>query len=113
MIKLDSLSDNSDQLLQSVLDDGTIVTLEFLYKPAVQRWFFNVTYGTTIINGLGLCVHPNLLRQWRNTLPFGICCITTDGVDPINTDDFVNARAAVYVLNSTDVEFVESSIIPA
>lgn len=110
MTQIDNLSNDADQVTTVILDDGSKVTITLLYLPAIQRWSLDVTYGNFTVLGLNLCIHANILRGWRNLIPFGIMCSTIDGADPIYIDDFSSGRASLFVLNSDDVLDIESTV---
>ena len=110
---VDNLTNSADQLTILILGDGTTVSLELLYHGATQRWVANITYGNTTINGLGLCCSPNILRQWRNVLPFGLAIVTTDQTDPFSINDFSSGRVLIYLLNAADVIAMEDLVFTA
>lgn len=99
----------------ALLADGSSVTLTFRYRPAVQRWTVDVERGSFIAYGLGLATNPNLLRTWRNVIPFGLAVSTADGTDPFMADDLAgpNPRVTVTMLDNTgsrtDVDDVEAA----
>lgn len=78
------------------------------YMPRIQQWNMGITYGDTIINGILVKCSVNILRQWKNNLPFGIACIRADGLDPYALDDFQDQLANLYLLNSDEVITVEN-----
>lgn len=103
------------QTTNALLADGTIVTLTFRYRPAVQRWTVDVERGTFVAKGLGLATNPNLLRLWRRVIPFGLAVSTKDGTDPFMADDLAGPtpRVTVTMLDNTetltDVDAVEAA----
>lgn len=113
MIQVDNLSDDADQVTKVVLDDGTTVTLELIYRPAVEIWTISITHGDFEIDNIQACVHANLLRGFRNNIPFGLACNTTDGVDPFDIEDFNNGRASLYILNPSDIALIEENVFEA
>lgn len=113
MNKIDNISDDASQTMNIVLSNGGFVTLNLNYLPAIQRWNFGISYNDFIAAGMILCTHPNVLRQWKNILPFGLACTTTDGADPVLIDDFIGGRATLYLLESDDVKSVETAIFGA
>ncbi len=124
MIALANLTLNNVQTTNVVLADGSAITFTFRYKPAVQRWFFDVSYPTTgfAFTGKGLSTHPNILRTWRNIIPFGQQVSTSDGTDPFMPSDLApgpgtSARVGVTVLDqtngNTDVSAVEAQYFSA
>lgn len=113
MTLIDNLTAFAYQQTTIVLADGSSAVLELRYSGAAQRWFLNVTYGAEVHYGIGLCCHPNILRQWKNVIPFGISCVTTDQTDPFNPNDFATGRVSLYLLDAADVQQVESLIFGA
>lgn len=78
------------------------------YMPRVQSWIMDVTYGTFAVKGKRVVTGLNLLRQFKDIIPFGICCVTTNGLDPYRLDNFINQSANLYLLDSTDVADIEA-----
>lgn len=111
MKQITTISDDPSQSLFINLDDGSVVTLTLNYRPAIQRWAFGFTYGTKGADGLLLSLHPNILRPFRNILPFGLAVISTDGVDPVLMKDFVNGRVSLHVLTAAEVADLEDTIL--
>lgn len=110
MNQIDNLSGDANQLSSLILPDGTEADITLIYRPATLRWTLNLVYGARTINGLTLCAHPNLLRPWAKLIPFGLACVTTDGADPISQDDFTSGRATLYLLDTSDLATIETSI---
>jgi hypothetical protein len=114
MVQIDNLTDDADQKTTIVLEDGSSVTLELFFRPAIERWTVDVTYGTElIVKGMTLTLHPNILRGWRNLIPFGMMVYSIDGGDPYYIDDFSSQRIKLYIMDSTEVESVETETIGA
>lgn len=108
---IDNLSNDAHQTVTLVLEDGTTVTMDLQYMPVIQRWGIGFTYGTFSVQGMNLCIHPNLLRGWRHIVPFGIACLTIDGADPLYIEDFASGRASLYLLTQQEVADFETDII--
>ena len=113
MNQLTILSSRADQKAFIPLADGSLLQLEFIYRPGIQRWTVDVTHPLLTLTGYILCVAPNILRQWRNLISFGIAVTSTDGYDPVEINDFVDGRVSVYILSSAEVSLVESEILSA
>lgn len=110
MTRIDNLGIEANQITKVILPDGSIVVINLIYFPAIQRWIMNVARDTFSVNGINICLNPNIMRQWKNVIPFGIFCDSVDGVDPIYIDDFFNGRVQLYMLNASDVVAVENQI---
>lgn len=109
MYKLNSLGQEPRQKITVLLDDNNRVVLNFEYRANQLGWFFNFTYNNNIYQNIRLTTSYNILRAYRNWLPFGIRCDTTDGLEPMDIDDFVNNYAKVYILTKEDVTATESN----
>jgi hypothetical protein len=83
------------------------------YKPSQQSWFFDIDDGTFILRGVQLGLSYNVLRNYKNLLTYGIGCASTDGQDPYYINDFVSGRVRLFLLNSTDKEFIEGQVYEA
>ena len=113
MIQIQNLTDSSDQITAIQLQDGSTATLELIYLGAVQRWVFNLThpdFPNGALQGQMLCQHPNILRQFRNVLDFGMACVSSNGNDPVQIEDFANGNITIFMLDSADVTFVEQNV---
>ena len=125
MITLTNLTLSGNQTSPVTLADGSTATFTFYYRAAVRRWFFDVSYPAANFTdqGKGLATFPNLLRLWRNVLPFGLAVATADGTDPFLASDLAPTgtnfppRVVVTVLDqtngNTDVTDVETAFFAA
>ncbi len=104
MIKVTNISSDAHQKTTVLLADNTslVITLDFL--PATQRWVVGISRDTFSAKSIPLCVHPNLLRSFRQVIPFGLSCVASDGVDPFDINDFDTGRIELYVLDNTNGE---------
>ncbi len=105
-----NLSDEADQLTKVVLADGSVAAFEFTYLPAIERWAMSVSHPKIEIDGMILCCGPNVLREFRNVIPFGLGCYSTDGADPFYIEDFASGRITLYVLDASEVAFFETAV---
>jgi hypothetical protein len=108
-----TITEDAAQKVSVVLEDGTLMTLELLYRPGVQRWFFSIAHPLLTLSGMMLAEHPNLLRPWRNLISFGLACMSSDGLDPVDIADFANGRIQLFTLNASEIGLVESDILEA
>ena len=115
MQQVTGISDLPAQVINLTADDGTAATLTMVFRPQQTGWFLDVEWnGTTPateINGLRVTNFPNILRQWRNLLTFGIAVVTRDGLEPLAVTDFASGYATMIFLPSpADVALVESQV---
>lgn len=105
-----NLTNFADQLTNLQLADGSVASMELIFQGATERWIMNITYGTFIANGIGVCCYPNLLRQWREILPFGLACTSNNQTDPFNINDFASGRVLMYILTQADITAIETTV---
>ena len=101
MKQITAISNDAKQNMTFVLDDGSRVDFYIEYISCQKGWFMSLTYGDVVINGRRMVNSPNMLRQFRDFLPFGLACVVIDGGEPIYIDDFSEAKAILYLLNGT------------
>lgn len=104
---IDIITNDPKQDLKLILEDGSKLQLKLVYIENQQGWFYSFIHPKLTVNNRRLVNSPNMLRQFRDIINFGLCCIVSDGSEPIFLDDFKNKRALFYTLNSTDVTTVE------
>ncbi len=85
-----------------------IMTLRFL--PSQEMWMMDIAYDDFKTNGIAIVNSPNLLRGYKNIIPFGISCNSNDGIDPHFIDDFATQRVNLYLLTAADVEEIEAGL---
>lgn len=110
---LDNITGFANQDLVVQLPNGETFNLHLVYEATTERWIFDLAYQDFSVNGVGLCCFPNIIRQWKNILPFGLACVTDDQTDPFTVDDFTIGRARMYVLTAEEVSVIETSIFGA
>lgn len=93
------------------LEDGSVINVTFEYRANQIGWFISFTYEGQSFNNRRIVTSPNMMRQFKDLIPFGFACSTTDGGEPTFQTDFENKRAVFYLLNEDDVVAVESDII--
>lgn len=107
MLYINKLTADAQQSLNLTGLPGIQIAMTLRYMPRTQSWVMGVTWGDVSIQGIQVVGSLNLLRQWRNIIPFGITCICPDGLDPYQLTDYVNQRASLYLLDAADVETIE------
>lgn len=110
MKQITSVTNDANQILAVVLDDGTKVNMTLSYCPNQLGWFYSLTYKTFSVTNRRIVNSPNMLRQFRTFIPFGLACLVVDGYEPIYQSDFISNRAALYILNEQDVTETETLI---
>lgn len=109
MYLLNNLDNEPKQRLTMMLEDNTRLVLTFEYRANQEGWFFGFTYGDNTYQNIRLTTSYNILRAYRNWLPFGLRCDTVDEGEPVGIDDFVTGYAKVYLLTREDVQAIEGN----
>jgi hypothetical protein len=108
--QINNLTKWPNQLTHVVIEDGTIADFSFKFNGATQKWVFGVDHSLLHVHNMSLNTHFNILRQWMNKIPFGLCVVSADGLDPMLVDDFVSGRITLWVLTSDNVQQMEKMI---
>ena len=98
------ISNDFNQVFRLTLSSGKYIDVNLIYKQQQYGWFISFDYGDFSIKNFRVTTSGNFLHQFRNIIPFGLSCVTTDGQEPTLSDDFLKERAFMYFLNSDDVE---------
>lgn len=107
---LNKISSQSQQQVYLTGNPGQRISLFMRYLPSQQFWMMDIGYNDFQANGLLVVTSPNLLRAFKNIIPFGLACTTVDGNDPYYIDDFSLQRASLYLLTQAEVEAMEEEL---
>lgn len=107
MYRFTTLGNEPRQQVTMLLDDTTRVVFTFEYKANQLGWFFSYTYNEQTVANIRLVTSYNMLRSYKS-LPFGLRCDTTDGLEPMEINDFSSGYATVYLLTQEDINATES-----
>lgn len=101
---------NEPKQLTTFVKDELEVSLSLEYKDNQLGWYFGIQYGDNInFQNIRLTVSPNLLKSYSAYLPFGLMCLTDDGLEPMTIDDFSNGYAKLYILTKEECKLVENN----
>jgi hypothetical protein len=109
MTEITGITLDPKQNMTLVLPDNSTAPFYLEYIDSQQGWFFSISYGSnwTGVTYQRIVTGANMLRAYRNIIPFGLGCMTTDGLEPIFISDFFNGRASLFILDSIDVQSFE------
>lgn len=74
------------------------------YNSSRQGWFLDLVSDSFKIYGIRITSVPNILRQWKDKLGFGICVLTENKSEPFFLEDFNTGRAKMYLLEPDDLD---------
>lgn len=111
MRQISKLTNNGRQSTNIVGENGEVIPFSLTFMPTQNCWYFNIAYAPQefAANGLLLTNSPNILHQFKNLIPFGIACITTDGYEPQFLNDFIDGRVTMFLLTEAEVLEVEET----
>jgi hypothetical protein len=108
MLYINKITSSPSQLLTLTGIPGIQIAMSLQFMPRIEQWQMGISYPGFSAQGIAVVGSLNLLRSWKNVIPFGMACICADSLDPYQVTDFANLRANLYLLNSADVAQVES-----
>lgn len=119
MQQIDGLTTYPNQQLTLKLLDGSILKMTLIFLESQNGWFFkNLDWnnGQWIENGRRITTHPNMLRQYKNIIPFGLACYTINNREPTQQQDFTptevggTAASSLFILTAQEVIDVDKAI---
>jgi hypothetical protein len=111
MNQITGITSYAGQTFTMILTDGSQFTFTMVYKPRQFGWFISsLTYEAFQVHGMRICAGINILRQFRNQIPFGLVCTCPDR-EPTQATDFLSGIANLYVMNETDVDEYEELLL--
>lgn len=88
-----------------ILPSGETFLLQLYFMPMQYAWVITtLVYGDFILNGFRISNSPNMLQQYRNQIPFGIACFSTQNREPSQLQDFSSGASKLYVLTAEEVQ---------
>jgi len=107
MKKITTLSSEGKQSFRFAIEgyDAVQVILEF--KMNQNAWFYSILWGTFEVKNGRVVTGLNLLRQYRNIIPFGILVYHPENIDPITVYDWMSNGYEFYMMDESDIIAVE------
>lgn len=104
MFQVQNLTNDTRQKQTLVLPDGSQIQLSIYFIPMQLGWFItSLVYKDFVLNGLRISNSPNMLYQFRNQIPFGLACFSSDNREPALQDDFATQASQLFVLSEDEV----------
>lgn len=110
MLYLNKITNDPSQNMNLTGIPGVSVSMALRYLPRMRLWMMSLAWENTIINGIIITAAPNMLRAFKNLIPFGLSCLTTNGLDPYGLQDFSTQAANLYLLDTTEVAQIEEGM---
>ncbi len=103
MYLISGITDAPKQEQTLILPNDQQATLYLEFKPQQTGWFMTLTYGAFVVRNMRVVNSPNILRQFKNLIPFGFGCFLDDKQEPLFVGDFQSERAKLYILDEAEV----------
>ena len=110
MQQITNLTSSVKQQMQLILENNETADFYLHYNGRMEAWFFSFSYGNITVNNLKVCLHPNILRAFKNIIPFGISFASTNIVEPFQVTSFSSGACGMYLLDKEEVAEVEENI---
>lgn len=105
-----TLTDYPNQRHTIPLTNGESADFHLYFSEREMSWYYDITYNEITINGSKVVLSPNSLRQFKNTMPFGIAFYTDGYVEPFKVDDFATGRIKMAILDKEEVQEIEEDV---
>ena len=102
---IQNITNDAYQTQTLILESGQAVDVTMRFVPLQYGWFITeISYGTFTLTGLRICVSPNMLRQFKNQIPFGLACYANSASrEPTQQQDFSSGAFSLYILTQAEV----------
>lgn len=107
---LNQITNSAKQQYTLNTSEGESFDFLLKYNPVQSSWVYDIIYNDFFVYNRQLTISPNCLYQYKNILPFGLACSSSDGGEPQNIEDFSSGRVQLRVLNSADVNAIQTNI---
>lgn len=88
----------------------TNIEFTFRFMPTQMSWYFDFVYNEKEYKGHKLVLGANILRNYKNTIPFGLSVQAENDIEPFSLNDLNNGRVNLFVLDKDEVTQIEESI---
>lgn len=86
------------------------ITMDLRFLPSQESWMADFYYNDFTLKGIHVVASPNILRAYKNIIPFGIICTTEHGLDPYRIDDFRMGTAKLFLQDQEERDFLENYV---
>lgn len=86
------------------------VDFKLYFAPTQMSWYFDFTCEGVEYKGNKLVLGSNILRGFKNIIPFGLNVQADKGIEPFALDDFATGRVTLSILDADEVKEVEGNV---
>jgi hypothetical protein len=110
MKQIIEITNEAHQKHTLLLEDKTRVEMTLDFLPTQRQWFMSVSYGDFELKNKAVVNGPNILRRFKNIIPFGIAILSDAPIAPSFIDSFSDGTSRLYLLEKADVEYIEAEL---
>lgn len=110
MLYINKITADPQQQMNLTGIPGVTINTTLRFMPRIQRWIMGFQFSGRSIQGVPVTTGLNILRQFKNNIPFGIACVSASGLDPFDVQAFISQSSNLYLLNSDDIAQIEAGI---
>ena len=108
MYKISNITEYPLQKKTLSLPDGNQVEITLYFIDLQKCWVIKeLVYNEIIIRNMTIVNNPNILREFKNILPFGLLVSCAEGRDPQFINDFSESACEMFILSKEEVESYE------
>lgn len=120
MNTINGITNEPTQTMAVTLPDGSRVTMTLYFRPQQNGWFFDLVWPGSatvltpfVVQNRRLVTAGNLLRQFRDIIPFGLAVFTVDNQDPITQGCLADGSTQIVLLSADDIATIEAQVYAA
>lgn len=108
MIEVTALTNSPKQKFNLVIEGYDVVKIYLEFKSQQEGWFLSLDWGESFsLKNERVSTSPNLLRQFKNLLPFGLLISGSDAIDPVTIDSWVQTNK-MYLIEADELDDIEA-----
>lgn len=111
MFKIQNITTYGYQGKSLVLPDGTRIEIDIQFVELRKCWVIKrLAYQDFLLHSHKIVNGTNILRQFKNILPFGLACYSPSGRDPQFLEDFSEGDHQLFILTQDEVQQYEDRL---
>lgn len=111
MLKINEINSNPKQRRKVLLPTGESFTLFIEFLPQQYGWFIrDFVFEEIEIHNVRISNNLNILRQYKNIIPFGLACVSIDDREPSLLEDFSSGHSNLLIVTKNEISEYEEYI---
>jgi hypothetical protein len=107
---LSGFNSSPKQKISFSVEDGSVVDLYLEFRSQQRGWFFDLVWGRFVLRGQRISNHPNILRPFNRTIPFGLSVFSLTAFEPQTLECLTDGTTSLYLLLGDSVTAMEDLI---